>query len=63
VAVQEQGSIGSGAAGRNATILRSNYTTPEGARFHDASIKLYEGLPAELGSSIVSELAAAAVSH
>ena len=36
--------IGSGAAGRNTTILRSNYKTPEGARFYDASVKLYEGL-------------------
>src|SRR5580658_11188368 len=48
VAVLEQGYIGSGAAGRNTTILRSNYKTPEGARFYDASIKLYEGLSAEL---------------
>jgi sarcosine oxidase subunit beta len=48
VAVLEQGYIGSGAAGRNTTILRSNYKTPEGAKFYDASIKLYEGLSAEL---------------
>jgi glycine/D-amino acid oxidase-like deaminating enzyme len=32
VAVLEQNYIGSGAAGRNTTILRSNYKTPEGAR-------------------------------
>src|ERR1700716_2400814 len=48
VAVLEQSYIGSGAAGRNTTILRSNYKTPEGARFYDASIKLYERLSAEL---------------
>src|SRR3984957_11866633 len=48
VAVLEQGYIGSGAAGRNTTILRSNYKTPEGARFYDASIRMYEGLSAEL---------------
>jgi sarcosine oxidase subunit beta len=48
VAVLERGYIGSGAAGRNTTILRSNYKTPEGARFYDASIKLYERLSAEL---------------
>jgi sarcosine oxidase subunit beta len=48
VAVLEKGYIGSGAAGRNTTILRSNYKTPEGARFYDASIKLYERLSLEL---------------
>src|ERR1700728_616550 len=48
VAILEKRYIGSGAAGRNTTILRSNYKTPEGARFYDASIKLYERLSAEL---------------
>ena len=49
VAILEKSYIGSGAAGRNTTILRSNYKTPEGARFYDASIKLYEGLSAGAG--------------
>jgi len=53
VAVLEKGYIGSGAAGRNTTILRSNYKTPEGARFYDASIKLYEGLSAQLGFNLL----------
>ena len=44
VCILEKSYIGSGAAGRNTTILRSNYKTPEGARFYDASVKLYEGL-------------------
>jgi sarcosine oxidase subunit beta len=48
VCVLEQSYIGSGAAGRNTTILRSNYKTPEGVRFYDASVKLYEKLSAEL---------------
>jgi sarcosine oxidase subunit beta len=48
VAVLEQSYIGSGAAGRNTTILRSNYKTPEGARFYDASVKMYERLSDEL---------------
>ncbi len=48
VAVLERSYIGSGAAGRNTTILRSNYKTPEGARFYDASVRLYEGLSSEL---------------
>ncbi len=53
VCVLEQGYIGSGAAGRNTTILRSNYKTPEGARFYDASVKLYEGLGAELNFNLL----------
>jgi sarcosine oxidase, subunit beta len=53
VAVLEQGYIGSGAAGRNTTILRSNYKTPEGARFYDASIRLYERLSAELDFNLL----------
>jgi sarcosine oxidase subunit beta len=53
VAVLEQSYIGSGAAGRNTTILRSNYKTPDGARFYDASIKLYEGLSAELDFNLL----------
>ncbi|HEU0023454.1 MAG TPA: FAD-dependent oxidoreductase [Thermoleophilaceae bacterium] len=53
VAVLEKGYIGSGAAGRNTTILRANYKTVEGARFYDASLKLYEGLGAELGFNLL----------
>jgi sarcosine oxidase subunit beta len=53
VAVIEKNYIGSGAAGRNTTILRSNYKTPEGARFYDASVKLYEGLGAELDFNLL----------
>jgi sarcosine oxidase subunit beta len=53
VAVLEQGYIGSGAAGRNTTILRSNYKTPEGARFYDASVRMYERLSAELDFNLL----------
>jgi sarcosine oxidase subunit beta len=53
VAVLEKSYIGSGAAGRNTTILRSNYKTPEGARFYDASVKLYEGLGGELDFNLL----------
>src|SRR5450755_721866 len=53
VAVLEQGYIGSGAAGRNTTILRSNYKTPEGARFYDASIRMYEQLSRELNFNLL----------
>jgi sarcosine oxidase, subunit beta len=53
VAVLEKSYIGSGAAGRNTTILRSNYKTPEGARFYDASVKLYERLGAQLNFNLL----------
>jgi sarcosine oxidase subunit beta len=53
VAILEMNYIGSGAAGRNTTILRSNYKTPEGARFYDASVKLYEGLSRELNFNLL----------
>jgi sarcosine oxidase subunit beta len=53
VAVLEKNYIGSGAAGRNTTILRSNYKTPEGARFYDASVKLYEGLSQDLNFNMM----------
>jgi sarcosine oxidase subunit beta len=53
VAILEKSYMGSGAAGRNTTILRSNYKTPEGARFYDASVKLYEGLGQELNFNLL----------
>src|SRR5947209_17112909 len=53
VAVLEKRYIGSGAAGRNTTILRSNYKTPEGAKFYDASVKLYESLSHELNFNLL----------
>jgi sarcosine oxidase subunit beta len=53
VAILEKGYIGSGAAGRNTTIIRSNYKTPEGARFYDASVKLYEGLAENLNFNLL----------
>ncbi len=53
VAILEKRYIGSGAAGRNTTILRANYKTPEGARFYDASVKLYEGLSQDLNYNLM----------
>ena len=40
VAVLEKNYIGSGGSGRNTAIVRSNYRTPEGIPFYDASVKL-----------------------
>jgi sarcosine oxidase, subunit beta len=48
VAVLDKGYIGGGGSGRNTAIIRSNYLTPEGIRFYDRSVKLYETLSADL---------------
>jgi sarcosine oxidase, subunit beta len=53
VAVLDKSYIGSGAAGRNTTIIRANYRTPEGAAFYAESVKLYEGLGAELDFNLL----------
>ena len=53
VAILEKSYIGSGAAGRNTTIVRSNYRTPEGAAFYSESVKLYERLSAELDFNLM----------
>ncbi len=53
VAVLEQSYIGSGAAGRNTTIIRANYRTPEGAAFYKRSVELYEKLGAELDFNLL----------
>ena len=60
VAVLEKSYIGSGAAGRNTTILRSNYKTPEGARFYDAS---REALRGPLGASSTSTCCSPSSGH
>lgn len=44
VAVLEKGYLGSGNTGRNTTIIRSNYLTPEGVKFYDRSVQLWQDL-------------------
>ncbi len=48
VAVLEKGYLGGGNTGRNTAIVRSNYLTPEGVRFYDESLKLFQELSADL---------------
>ncbi len=55
VAVLEKAYIGSGGSGRNTAIVRSNYLTPEGSVFYDRSVKLYEGLAADLNFNVMFE--------
>jgi sarcosine oxidase subunit beta len=47
VAVLEKGYIGGGNTGRNTTIIRSNYLTPEGVQFYDESVRLWQDLSTE----------------
>src|SRR5260370_28531293 len=53
VAVLDKGYIGGGASGRNTAIIRSNYRTPQGIAFYDASLKLYEKLALELDYNVM----------
>ena len=48
VAVLEKDYLGGGNTGRNTTIIRSNYLTPEGVQFYDASVRLWQELSEEL---------------
>jgi heterotetrameric sarcosine oxidase beta subunit len=56
VAVVEKGWIGSGNAGRNTTIIRSNYLLPGNNPFYELSMKLWEGLEQDLNyNTMVSQ--------
>jgi sarcosine oxidase subunit beta len=64
VAVLDKSYIGSGAAGRNTTIIRANYRTPQGAEFYSASVKLYERLAADLDFNLLfSQLGHLTLAH
>jgi sarcosine oxidase, subunit beta len=53
VAVLEKGPIGLGNTGRNTTIIRSNYLWDASARIYEHSLKLWEGLSAELNFNLM----------
>jgi sarcosine oxidase subunit beta len=53
VAVLEKSWIGSGNAGRNTTIIRSNYLLPGNIPFYEWSMKLWEGLERELNYNVM----------
>jgi sarcosine oxidase subunit beta len=64
VAVLDRGYLGGGNSGRNTAIVRSNYITPEGVRFYDRSVKLYEQLAAELNFNVMfSQLGHLTLAH
>ncbi len=56
VAVLEKGWIGSGNAGRNTTIIRSNYLLPGNIGFYELSMKLWETMEQDLNyNTMVSQ--------
>ncbi len=53
VAVVDKGYVGGGGSGRNTAIIRSNYLTPDGVRFYDRSVRLYQSLSADLNFNVM----------
>ena len=53
VAVLERGWLAGGNTARNTAIIRSNYLTPEGVRFYDESVRLFQDLSADLDLNIL----------
>ena len=52
VAVLEKGYLGGGGTGRNTAIIRSNYLTPKGVAFYDASLRLFRDLSRDLNLNL-----------
>ena len=56
IAVIEKGWIGSGNAGRNTTVIRSNYREPGNIPLYELSMKLWESLEQDLNyNAMVSQ--------
>src|SRR3954468_12375057 len=53
VAVLEKGWLGGGNTARNTTHVRSYYILDDNAHFYEASLKLWEGLSAELNYNVM----------
>ncbi len=53
VAVLEKGYLGGGSVGRNTTIVRANYFLPGNSEFYSHSLKLWEGLEADLNYNVM----------
>ncbi|WP_370224479.1 sarcosine oxidase subunit beta family protein [Pararhodobacter marinus] len=53
IAVLEKGYLGGGNVGRNTTIVRANYFLPGNSEFYSQSLKLWEGLEAELNYNVM----------
>jgi len=53
IAVLEKGWLGGGNAGRNTTIVRSNYMLPGNREFYEHSLRLWENLSHELNYNVM----------
>jgi len=53
IAVVEKGYLGGGNAGRNTTIVRSNYMMPGNREFYEHSLKLWENLSHDLNYNVM----------
>ncbi|MGA0539404.1 sarcosine oxidase subunit beta family protein [Neotabrizicola sp. VNH66] len=53
IAVLEKGYLGGGNVGRNTTIVRANYFLPGNSEFYSHSLKLWEGLEADLNYNVM----------
>ncbi|MCY3769299.1 MAG: sarcosine oxidase subunit beta family protein [Gammaproteobacteria bacterium] len=53
IAVLEKGWLGGGNAGRNTTIIRSNYMMPGNRQFYEHSLKLWENLSHDLNYNVM----------
>ncbi|AXX98341.1 sarcosine oxidase subunit beta family protein [Profundibacter amoris] len=53
IAVLEKGYLGGGNVGRNTTIVRADYSLPGNSEFYSHSLKLWEGLSAELNYNVM----------
>ena len=53
IAVLDRGYLAGGNTARNTAIIRSNYLTPEGVRFYDESVRLFQALSGELEFNIM----------
>lgn len=53
IAVLEKGYLGSGNIGRNTTIVRANYILPGNSEFYSHSLKLWEGMEADLNYNVM----------
>ncbi|MBS8228048.1 sarcosine oxidase subunit beta family protein [Vannielia litorea] len=53
IAVLEKSRLGLGNVGRNTTIVRANYFLPGNSEFYSMSLKLWEGLSADLNYNVM----------
>ena len=53
IAVLEKGYLGGGNVGRNTTIVRANYQLEGNSQFYSHSLKLWEGLEADLNYNVM----------